>query len=268
MTPPPPPALSCENVGVTFDGLTPVANASLYVADGEFVCVVGPTGCGKSTLLNLCAGLTFPDSGRIDVLGQALEGLNAHAGYLFQVDALLPWYSALDNIALAPRLAGIATHHAHAQAHDWLARVGLCGFASHFPHQLSGGMRKRVALAQVLIRNPRLLLMDEPFSALDLQTRQLMQNLLLSLWERERKAVLFVTHDLDEAIALADRVIVLSAGPAAHPIGSIPITLPRPRDVMEIRTHPAFITLHQKIWQLLRGEVLKNHTQAHAEPRP
>ncbi len=263
----PAPVLALEDVGVTFEGKTPVAGVSFDVAEGEFVCLVGPTGCGKSTLLNLCAGLVTPDYGHINIHGQALNGLNTHAGYLFQADALLPWYNALDNIALAPSLAGQTTHQAHTQAHDWLARVGLCGFASHFPHQLSGGMRKRVALAQVLIRNPRILLMDEPFSALDVQTRQLMQNLLLSLWERERKAVLFVTHDLDEAIALADRVVVLSAGPAAHPIGSIPITLPRPRDAMEIRTHPAFITLHQQIWQLLRGEVLRCHAQAHDEPR-
>jgi NitT/TauT family transport system ATP-binding protein len=145
---------------------------------------------------------------------------------------------------------------------EWLARVGLAGFEHRYPHQLSGGMRKRVALAQMLILDPQILLMDEPFSALDVQTRQLMENELLELWSANRKSVLFITHDLEEAIALSDRVVVLSAGPATHPIGEFPIDLPRPRDVAEIRLSKHFVELHEAIWHVLKSEVLKGYAQA------
>ncbi|MFN5450478.1 ABC transporter ATP-binding protein, partial [Bradyrhizobium sp.] len=167
----------------------------LSVADGEFVAIVGPTGCGKSTLLNVAAGLLKPAAGSVRIFGQPLAGLNHDAGYLFQADALFPWKTALENVAIGLEVAGSARADAAAKAQQWLASVGLGAFGNRYPHMLSGGQRKRVGLAQVLIRNPRIILMDEPFGPLDAQTRQIMGNLLLDLWSADRKAVLFVTHD-------------------------------------------------------------------------
>jgi NitT/TauT family transport system ATP-binding protein len=240
---------------------TAVANASLTVAPGEFVSVVGPTGCGKSTLLNVAAGLLAPSSGRALIGGKPLAGINARAGYMFQAEALMPWRSALRNVTAGLEFRGVAPAEATRRAREWLTRVGLAGFEDRYPHQLSGGMRKRVALAQMLILDPQILLMDEPFSALDVQTRQLMENELLELWSANRKSVLFITHDLEEAIALSDRVVVLSAGPATRPIGEFAIDLPRPRDVSEIRLSPRFVELHEAIWHVLKSEVLKGYEQ-------
>ncbi|MBK8763851.1 MAG: ABC transporter ATP-binding protein [Burkholderiaceae bacterium] len=240
---------------------TAVSDVSLTVAPGEFVSVVGPTGCGKSTLLNVAAGLLAPSSGSLTVFGEALAGVNRRAGYMFQTESLMPWRSALANVTAGLQFRGDPPEQARAQGEEWLRRVGLGGFGDRYPHQLSGGMRKRVALAQTLILDPDIILMDEPFSALDIQTRQLMENELLELWQARRKAVLFITHDLDEAIAMSDRVVVLSAGPASHPIGDFRVDLPRPRDVAEIRTQPAFIDLHHRIWMVLRDEVLKGYRQ-------
>jgi NitT/TauT family transport system ATP-binding protein len=231
------------------------------VAPGEFVSVVGPTGCGKSTLLNVAAGLLDPSAGTVHVFGEPLAGINTRAGYLFQTEALMPWRNALDNIIAGLEFRGVAGEAALAQGNEWLKRVGLGGFGDRYPHQLSGGMRKRVSLAQTLILNPQILLMDEPFSALDIQTRQLMENELLELWSADRKSVVFITHDLEEAIALADRVVVLSAGPEAHPIGEYVIDLPRPRDVAEIRLTPQFVQLHTEIWHAMKDEVLKGYAQ-------
>jgi NitT/TauT family transport system ATP-binding protein len=238
---------------------TAVQNASLAVAEGEFVSIVGPTGCGKSTLLNVAAGLLLPSSGRVEILGNALAGLNRTAGYLFQSDALFPWKTAIDNVAIGLEIAGMPTPDARGKAEQWMARVGLAGLGSRYPHTLSGGQRKRVGLAQVLIRDPRILLMDEPFGPLDVQTRQIMGNLLLDLWGADRKAVLFVTHDLEEAIALSDRVVIMSAGPAARIIGDWRVALPRPRDIAEVRHETAFQDLHREIWAVLKAEVLKGY---------
>jgi NitT/TauT family transport system ATP-binding protein len=240
---------------------TAVSGTTLRIREGEFVSVVGPTGCGKSTLLNVGAGLLEPSSGSVKVFGQPLAGVNSRAGYMFQSEALMPWRSALDNVMLGLQYRGVPDAQAKAQAEDWLARVGLAGFGDRYPHQLSGGMRKRTALAQVLALDPDIILMDEPFSALDIQTRQLMENEVLDLWAAKKKAVLFITHDLDEAIAMSDRVVVLSAGPATHPIGEFVIDLPRPRDVAEVRAHPRFVELHTQIWGVLRDEVLKGYAQ-------
>src|SRR5699024_9078665 len=238
-----------------------VADVSLEVAAGEFVSVVGPTGCGKSTLLNIGAGLLRPSQGQVKVFGQPLNGINRRAGYMFQGEALLPWRSALDNVTAGLEFAGVARNEAVARAREWLRRVGLADFEERYPHQMSGGMRKRTMLAQTLIRGPDIILMDEPFSALDIQTRQLMENEVLDIWMAQRRAVLFITHDLDEAIAMSDRVIVLSAGPATHPIGEFDVSLSRPRDVAEIRMDPAFVELHAAIWAVLREEVLKGYVQ-------
>jgi len=258
-------ALALDRITCTFAGrggrYTAVRDASLTIAPGEFVSVVGPTGCGKSTLLNVAAGLLPPSSGTVTIHGAPLQGINARAGYMFQADALMPWRNALSNVLAGLQFRGCTREAADAKARDWLARVGLTGFEDRYPHQLSGGMRKRVALAQMLILDPEILLMDEPFSALDIQTRQLMENELLELWSANRKSVLFITHDLEEAIALSDRVVVLSAGPATHPLGDFTIDLPRPRDVAEIRLSPRFVELHEAIWQVLKAEVLKGYAQ-------
>jgi NitT/TauT family transport system ATP-binding protein len=260
------PALALEKITVTFlsqDGgrYTAIRDATLRVAPGEFLSVVGPTGCGKSTLLNVAVGLLQPSAGDIRVFGEPLEGLNAKAGYLFQTEALMPWRTALQNVTAGLEFRGVEASKAAAQAEQWLERVGLHGFGRRYPHQLSGGMRKRVALAQTLILDPQILLMDEPFSALDIQTRQLMENELLELWSANRKSVIFITHDLEEAISLSDRVVVLSAGPEAHPIGEFQIDLPRPRDVAEIRLTPRFIELHTLIWRAMKSEVLKSYAR-------
>jgi NitT/TauT family transport system ATP-binding protein len=261
------PAVGLADVTVSFRladraTYTAVERASLTVADGEFVAIVGPTGCGKSTLLNVAAGLLAPSGGKVAIYGKPLAGLNPQAGYLFQADALFPWKTALDNVAIGLEVAGVDGLTASERALAWLARVGLRGFADRYPHMLSGGQRKRIGLAQVLIRDPKILLMDEPFGPLDAQTRQIMGNLLLDLWSADRKAVMFVTHDLEEAIALADRVVIMSAGPAARIIGDFPVTLPRPRDISEIKLDPAFHDLHREIWHQLKAEVLKGYEQS------
>jgi len=261
------PALRLANVTCRFadrdgggEAYTAVADTTLTVDAGEFVSVVGPTGCGKSTLLNIAAGLLDPSAGSVEVFGQPLraaDGVNRRAGYMFQADALMPWRTGIDNVMAGLEFRGVPRDEARAQGEEWLRRVGLAGFGDRYPHQMSGGMRKRLALAQTLILSPDILLMDEPFSALDVQTRQLMENELLDLWAQDRKSVLFITHDLEEAIALSDRVVVLSAGPATRPIGDFKVDLPRPRDVQEIRMTPAFLALHREIWSAMKEEVLK-----------
>jgi NitT/TauT family transport system ATP-binding protein len=260
-------AVALDDVVVAFrlaDGgvYTAVERATLHVADGEFVAIVGPTGCGKSTLLNVTAGLLAPAAGAVNIFGRSLSTLNRQAGYLFQADALFPWKTAVENVAIGLETSGTPAADARGRAKEWLARVGLAAFADRYPHMLSGGQRKRVGLAQVLIRDPKILLMDEPFGPLDAQTRQIMGNLLLDLWTADRKAVLFVTHDLEEAIALSDRVVIMSAGPAARIIGDWRVPLARPRDTSEVKLDPVFHELHRNIWQKLKAEVLKGYAQS------
>jgi NitT/TauT family transport system ATP-binding protein len=267
------PALALRGVTCRFarpdggESYTAVANVTLLVRPGEFVSVVGPTGCGKSTLLNVAAGLLAPSSGEVEVFGEPLHyerGVNTRAGYMFQADALMPWRSGVQNVLAGLQFRGVAHREAVQLAQDWLRRVGLAGFGDRYPHQMSGGMRKRLAMAQTLILNPDILLMDEPFSALDVQTRQLMENELLALWAENRKSVIFITHDLEEAISLSDRVVVMSAGPASHPIGEFPIDLARPRDVSEVRMTPAFSKLYREIWDTMKEEVLKAYARQKA----
>src|SRR5262252_2747129 len=238
---------------------------SLAVEEGSFVAIVGPSGCGKSTLLNLAAGLLTPSAGVVRVGGETLSGLNRRATYMFQQDALLPWKTVRENVALGLILGGVARADALGRADAWLSRVDLSAFGAHYPSQLSGGMRKRVVMAQNWIIDRGTLLMDEPFSALDVHTRQRMESELLVLWEegtadapRPRKTVVFVTHDLEEAIALADEVVVLSAGPATRVVARHPVTLDRPRALMELRTAPAFVDLFSAIWVVLREQVIKS----------
>ena len=254
------PAVAFEGVTVRFHTPkgavhTVLRDISLDIADGTFVAIVGPSGCGKSTLLNVAAGLLAPPDGRALIFGKPLDGINRHAAYLFQQDALLPWRTVLDNVMLGLVFRGVPHAEAAARAHGFIERVGLRGFEDRFPHQLSGGMKKRVAVAQSCIVDPRILLMDEPFGALDVQTRQIMENELLDLWQESRQTVLFITHDLEEAIALADRVVVISAGPAARVKGDYEVPLQRPRDVAEIRLNPEFLQLYKRIWADLRDEV-------------
>jgi NitT/TauT family transport system ATP-binding protein len=265
-------AVALNDVTISFrlraaTAYTAVEKATLAVADGEFVAIVGPTGCGKTTLLNVAAGLFAPSSGRADIFGVPLAGLNRQAGYLFQSEALFPWKTALENVAIGLEVSGTPAKTAEERAQTWLTRVGLGNFGARYPHMLSGGQRKRVGLAQVLIRDPKILLMDEPFGPLDAQTRQIMGNLLLDLWSADRKAVLFVTHDLEEAIALSDRVVIMSAGPAARIIGDWRVALPRPRDIAEVKLDHAFHELHREIWQTLKTEVLKGYAQTEGASR-
>lgn len=264
----PAPAIVFENVTCSFETpegvYTATKDVSFSIGDGEFVSVVGPTGCGKSTLLNAAAGLLKPAAGRVLIYGEALNGINHRAGYMFQAESLMPWATAIDNVMMSLKFRGVPENEAREAGFDWLERVGLERFADRYPHELSGGMRKRVAMAQTMIADPDILLMDESFSALDIQTRQLMENELLELWQAKKKAVLFITHDLDEAIAMSDRVVVMSAGPASHPLGSFPIAIPRPRNVAEIRTRADFNECYSAIWEVLREEVLKSYREHRA----
>ncbi|TML99557.1 MAG: ABC transporter ATP-binding protein [Actinobacteria bacterium] len=242
---------------------TALADVDLTVEPGQFCAVVGPSGCGKSTTLTLVSGLEAASDGDVLVHGKAVTGIGDDVGFVFQSDALLPWKTVLENVAIGPRFRGVARDKAHDRARDWLRRVGLSQFEDRHPHQLSGGMRKRVALAQSLINEPAILLMDEPFSALDVQTRSIMSNELLGLWEQSRPSVIFVTHDLEEAIALSDRVVVMTAGP-----GTVKevydIDLPRPRQVPEIRFDPRFVELYEEIWDTLRDEVQRAYARTAA----
>ncbi|MGO4676905.1 ABC transporter ATP-binding protein [Bosea sp. 2YAB26] len=253
------PAIELINVSRRFltpDGksMTAIRDFNMSVARGEFVAVVGPTGCGKSTTLNLVTGLARPSSGEVRLFGEPVDGIDPRIGFAFQTDALFPWRNVIDNVVAGPLFRGTPREAAYAKARQWLARVHLTGHETKYPHQLSGGMRKRVSLAQTFINEPQILLMDEPFSALDVQTRVLMHDVLLDLWSEAKASVVFVTHDLEEAIALADKVYVLTSGPAT--VKSVyPVDLPRPRVVSEIRYEQDFIALSKTIWDDLRDEV-------------
>jgi len=262
------PAIELINVSRRFltpDGksMTALRDFNMSVASGEFVAVVGPTGCGKSTTLNLITGLAKPSSGEVRIQGRGVNGIDPGIGFAFQTDALFPWRSVIDNVVAGPLFRGMAKEEAYARGREWLARVNLSGHETKYPHQLSGGMRKRVALAQTFINEPKILLMDEPFSALDVQTRVMMHDELLKLWSQAKASVVFVTHDLEEAIALADKVYVLTAGPAT--VKSVyPVDLPRPRIVSEIRYDKAFIELSHVIWEDLRDEVQRSAAREEA----
>jgi NitT/TauT family transport system ATP-binding protein len=261
--------LGIELSGVTKRFLTPEGTAftalrdvNLTVEPGQFCAVVGPTGCGKSTTLTLVAGLERPSAGSARVGDTPVDGITRGTSFMFQTDALLPWKTVIANVAMGPIFKGTPKKAALADAREWLRVVGLSGFENHHPHQLSGGMRKRVSLAAALINEPSILLMDEPFGALDVQTRAIMSNELLTLWDQSRPSVLFVTHDLEEAIALADRVVVMTAGPGTVK-AVYDIDLPRPRgSVQEIRFDPRFLELHQQIWDSLREEVERAYARS------
>ena len=257
-----------ELAGVTKRFLTPegqpftaIHDVNIIVEPGQFCAIVGPTGCGKSTTLTLVSGLDTPSAGLVSVGSKQVHGITRGTSFVFQADALMPWKTVIGNVAMGPIFHGVPKQDARAAAQEWLRRVGLEGFENHHPHQLSGGMRKRTALAQSLITSPEILLMDEPFSALDVQTRALMEDELLDLWSTTSASVVFVTHDLEEAIALSDRVCVITAGPGTVK-GIYDIDLPRPRHVSEIRFEPRFVELYREIWEDLRDEVLVSYERA------
>ena len=264
-----------ELTGVTKRFVTPTGaiytalrDVNLTVEPGQFCAVVGPTGCGKSTTLTLVAGLDQPSAGSVLVGGRLVDGIANGTSFMFQTDALLPWKTVLANVAMGPLFHGVPKKTALADAREWLRVVGLAGFENHHPRQLSGGMRKRVSLAAALINEPSILLMDEPFGALDVQTKAIMSNELLGLWDQTRPSVIFVTHDLEEAIALADRVVVMTAGPGTVK-AVYDIDLPRPRGaVQEIRFGQRFGELHQQVWESLRDEVERAYARTASAPAP
>jgi NitT/TauT family transport system ATP-binding protein len=261
-------AARIEISGLTKRFLTPkgepftaIRDVTFTVEPGQFCAIVGPTGCGKSTTLGQVSGLERPSAGTVKVGGREVQGITRGVSFMFQADALFPWKTVLGNVVIGPTLTGTPRKDAIALARDWLRRVGLAGFEDRYPHQLSGGMRKRVAMAAALIDQPKILLMDEPFGALDVQTKAIMQTELLGLWEQLRPSVLFITHDLDEAVALADRVFIMTSSPGSikH---SFDIDLPRPRgEVQEIRHEPRFLELQNQIWASLKDEVERAYAQ-------
>jgi sulfonate transport system ATP-binding protein len=253
--------ISIDCVGLRFGSYKVLSDLSFTVSPGQFVALVGPTGCGKSSVLNLVAGLLRPTEGKVKTGGRILESVNHDAAYMFQQDALFPWKNVLDNVALGPLLRGAPKNQAIKDAENWIERVGLRGFEKRYPSQLSGGQRKRVAMAQALINRLPILLMDESFSALDAQTRALMENKLIELWQEFKSTVLFVTHDLEEAIAMADRILLFTAGPNAKLKGDYPVPLPRPRNVEEARFNPGFAEIYEMVWRNLKEEVMATYAR-------
>jgi NitT/TauT family transport system ATP-binding protein len=236
-------------------------DVSLEVNGREFIALLGPSGCGKSTLLYLIGGFLPTEKGKILIEGKPVGAPGPDRGIVFQHFALFPWKTVRANILYGLERMGLPRAEREKRAQSFIDLVGLTGFEDSYPSQLSGGMRQRTAIARTLAFDPKILLMDEPFGPLDAQTRQIMGNLLLDLWNADRKAVLFVTHDLEEAIALSDRVVIMSAGPAARIIGDWKVALPRPRDIAEVKIEPAFQDLHREIWATLKAEVLKGYAQ-------
>jgi NitT/TauT family transport system ATP-binding protein len=253
--------LTLDSIGLRFGSYAVLTDLSFVVPRGQFVALVGPTGCGKSSVLNLVAGLLKPTTGSLWTGGRLLESINRNAAYMLQQDGLLPWKTVLENVMLGPILRGTPKVQATKDAEAWIDRVGLRGFKERYPSQLSGGQRKRVAMAQALINRLPLLLMDESFSALDVQTRALMETEFLELWQELKATVLFVTHDLEEAIAMADRVLLFTAGPDAHLKGDYAVPLPRPRNVGEARFIPGFAELYETVWRNLKEEVMATYAR-------
>jgi NitT/TauT family transport system ATP-binding protein len=247
-----------SNVAKTFASRSGVREVlrpvNLEIDEGEFVAFVGPSGCGKSTLLNIIAGLVPASSGEIFCGNEPVRNINTRVGYMTQADSLLPWRTAEDNIQLPLKIRGASRDDRRLRSQQLLDAVGLAGFGSSFPNELSGGMRKRVALAQVLAYDPKTILMDEPFGALDAQLKLVMQNELAEIQNRMKKTIVFVTHDLGEAIALADRIVIFGARPGR--VKAIePVDIPRPRDVFKIRFDPAYQAIYERLWDMLAPEI-------------
>jgi len=250
--------IAIQGIAKTFDvhpqPVRALERIELFVAEGEFVCIVGPSGCGKTTLLRILAGLESPSEGTVEFTinheGRPLQSM------VFQEQGVYPWLTALDNAAFGLQARGVPKAERQEKARAMLGKLGLKGFEQHYPRQLSGGMRQRVNLARAFANDPAILLMDEPLGALDEQTKMLVQDDLLKLWEETRKTVMFITHSLDEAVVLADRVAVMSHRPG-HLKGIYDVKLPRPRNALELRNNPEFIEVRRQIWESLREEVLR-----------
>jgi len=252
------PLLSVEGVSKEYHSrgkrVLALESVDLNITEGEFVTIVGPSGCGKSTLLNLIVGLMRSTSGRITFHGEPIDGICTKIGYVTQKDNLLPWRTLVENVEIALEIRGVENNARRNAAHDYIDRVGLSGFEEHYPHELSGGMRQRANIIRTLIYDPELILMDEPFGPLDAQTRIVLQDQLLKLWSASNKTIIFITHDLIEAITLADRVVLMSSRPGR--IKSIEsVLIPRPRDVFKIHESEQFRAVHERLWQQLRPEV-------------
>ena len=258
--------LQIEAVRKEFSGgavpVLALASIDLAIERGEFVTLVGPSGCGKSSLLTLISGLSAPSGGRIRIDGRDLAGTDRRVGFITQQDNLFPWRTLVDNVALSLELAGVPAAARRREALRWIGRVGLAGFEEAYPHQLSGGMRQRANIIRTLIYEPSVILMDEPFGPLDAQTRLSLQALLLSIWESQRSTVLFVTHDLTEAIALADRVVLMSARPGRI-VRADRVEIARPRDIFYIHDLPEFRRLYDALWRELAVQLddFRRHAQ-------
>jgi NitT/TauT family transport system ATP-binding protein/sulfonate transport system ATP-binding protein len=252
--------LTIRGVGRVFPGragsgpVTALQPTDLDVAENDFITILGPSGCGKSTLLRIVAGLDRPTSGEVLLNGRPVTRPGPDRGMVFQSYTLFPWLTVAENIAYGLNEKGVPARQRDEAVASWIARVGLTGFESHYPKQLSGGMQQRTAIARALANDPEILLLDEPFGALDNQTRALMQEMLLGIWERERKTVIFVTHDIEEAIFLASRVIVMSARPGRIK-AEVPVDLPHPRDY-HVKTNPAFVALKARLTEEIRAEAV------------
>ncbi|WP_337998210.1 ABC transporter ATP-binding protein [Oleispirillum naphthae] len=252
--------LSVESVTKVFSGagkpdLVALEDVSFSVGDGEFVAIVGASGSGKSTLLRIIDGLLPATSGAVRVGGEAVTHPGFDRAMVFQQDCLLPWKTVLDNVAYGLVIGGAKIADAHETARRFVQMAGLTGFEHHYPHQLSGGMRQRVNVARALAVNPRILLLDEPFAALDAQTREIMQGELLNIWSESRTTVVLITHQIEEAVFLSDRVVVFSARPGSVR-EEIPVPLPRPR-TMEMKRSEVFVSLVDRVWRLIEHEVRK-----------
>jgi NitT/TauT family transport system ATP-binding protein len=234
-------------------------NINLQVDEGEFVTIVGPSGCGKTTFINLCDGLLKPTAGRIDIDGNQVTGPGTDRGMVFQDSCLMPWRTVFKNVIFGLECQGLDNAEGTARAKEFIKLVGLAGFEEHFPHELSGGMQQRCNLARALTVDPKILIMDEPFAALDAQTREIMQSELLRIWRESKKTVLFITHQINEAIYLADRVIVFAARPGRVK-ATIKIDMPRPRD-LSIKRDPRFLKYEDEVWNLIEEEVKKTMIQ-------
>ncbi len=246
-----------NQVFTSTNGKTTVAiqNVNLHIANQEFVAIVGPSGCGKSTLLNIMAGLIKPSEGDVLLDGKTIHGISSRIGYMSQADSLLPWRSVLDNVALGLEIKGVPKAERNLVARELIARAGLNGFEDSYPSELSGGMCKRVAIIRILALDPEILFMDEPFGALDVFTKEMLQDDILRLWQETKKTIVFVTHDLAEAITLADRVVLMTSRPSTIK-SEYDIPLDRPRSALETRFEPQFVELQKLIWNDLRAEVI------------
>ena len=248
------PLLQLRGLTRRFQQTLALQATDLDVAENDFITILGPSGCGKSTMLRIVAGLDQPSAGQALLAGQPITGPGAERGMVFQSYTLFPWLTVLDNVCFGLRERGLPRDEQLAIAHSFIGKVGLRGFEQHYPKQLSGGMQQRTALARALANRPRMLLMDEPFGALDHQTRELMQELLLGIWEAERTTVLFVTHDIDEAVFMGSRVVVMSARPGRIKLQR-EVELPHPRHY-SVKTTPAFAALKAELTEAVRAEVI------------